>query len=64
MCGVSNGRHYQRQHFSGVLVTFRQLLAAEFASRNCSHTAAVPATEKCVCMCVCVVLYCVDKMNL
>ena len=40
-----NGRHYQRQHLSGVLVTFRQLLAAEFASRNCTYTAAVPATE-------------------
>ena len=39
-----NGRHYQRQHLSGVLVTFQQQLAAEFASRNCSYTAAVPAT--------------------
>jgi hypothetical protein len=41
---VRNGRHYQRQHLSGVLVTFRQQLAAEFASRNCSYTAAA-ATE-------------------
>ena len=40
-----NGRHYQRQHLSSVLVTFRQQLAAEFASRNCSYTAAVAATE-------------------
>ena len=39
-----NGRHYQRQHLSGVLVTFRQQLAAEFASRNCAYTAAGPAT--------------------
>ena len=39
-----NGRHYQRQHVSGVLVTFRQQLAAEFASRNCAYTAAGPAT--------------------
>jgi hypothetical protein len=39
-----NGRHYQRQHLSGVLVTFRQQLAAEFASRNCSYAAAA-ATE-------------------
>ena len=39
-----NGRHYQRQHLSGVLLTFRQQLAAEFASRNCAYTAAVPAT--------------------
>ena len=47
-----------------------QQLAAEFASRNCSYTAAVPATEfyivprtgvfttytssVCVCVCVCV----------
>ena len=29
---------------SGVLVTFRQQLAAEFASRNCAYTAAGPAT--------------------
>ena len=36
---------YPRQHLSGVLVTFRQQLAAEFASRNCSYTAAVPAKE-------------------
>ena len=35
-----NGRYYQRQHLSGVLVTFRQQLAAEFASRNCSYNAA------------------------
>ena len=40
-----NSRHYQRQHLSGVLVTFRQQLTAEFASRNCSYTAAVAATE-------------------
>ena len=39
-----NGRHYQRQHLSGVLLTFRQQLAAEFASRNCAYTAAGPAT--------------------
>ena len=26
------------------LLTFRQQLAAEFASRNCAYTAAVPAT--------------------
>ncbi len=39
-----NGRHYQRKHLSGVLVTFRQQLAAEFASRNCSYAAAA-ATE-------------------
>ena len=39
-----NGRYYQRQHLSGVLLTFRQQLAAEFASRNCAYTAAVPAT--------------------
>ena len=39
------GRRYQRQHLSGVLLTFRQQLAAEFASRNCAYTAAVPATE-------------------
>ena len=49
-----NGRHYQRQHCSGVLITFRQQLAAEFASRNCAYMAAVPATELCVCVCVCV----------
>ena len=35
----------QRQHLSGVLLTFRQMLAAEFASRNWAYTAAVPATE-------------------
>ena len=40
-----NGRHYQRQRLSGVLLTFRQMLAAEFASRNCAYAAAVPATE-------------------
>ena len=40
-----NGRHYKRQHLSGVLVTFRQHLASEFASRNCSVTAAVPASH-------------------
>ena len=40
-----NGRHYQRQHLSGVRVTFRQQLAAEFASRNRSYIAAVAATE-------------------
>ena len=40
-----NGRHYQRQHLSGVLVTFWQKLAAEFASRNCAYTAAVAAME-------------------
>ena len=40
-----NGRHYQRHHISGVLLTFRQQLAAEFASRNCAYTAAVPAKE-------------------
>jgi hypothetical protein len=40
----NHGRHYQRQHLSGVLVTFRQQLAAEFASRNCSYAAAA-ATE-------------------
>ena len=40
-----NDRHSQRQHLSGVLVTFRQQQAAEFASRNCSYTAAVAATE-------------------
>ena len=34
-----NGRHYQRQHLSGVLLTFRQQLAAEFASRNCYYAA-------------------------
>ena len=28
-----------------LLVTFRQQLAAEFATRNCAYTAAVPATE-------------------
>ena len=28
-----------------MLVTFRQQLAAEFASRNCSYTAALAATE-------------------
>ena len=38
-----NGRHYQRQHLSGVLVTFRQQLAAEFASRNCSCDSLVGA---------------------
>ena len=38
-------RPYQRQHLIGVLVTFRQQLAAEFASRNCSYTAVVAATE-------------------
>ena len=27
------------------MLTFRQLLAAEFASRNCTYTAAVLATE-------------------
>ena len=43
--GKSKGRHYQRQHLSGVLLTFRQQLAAEFSSRNCAYTAAVPATE-------------------
>ena len=40
-----NGRHYQRQHLSGVLLTFRQQLAAEFAYRSRACTAAVPATE-------------------
>ena len=34
-----NDRHYQRQHLSGMLVTFRKQLAAEFASRNCTYTA-------------------------
>ena len=47
-CSVSFGQNgksnYQRQHLSGVLVTFRQQLAAEFASRNCAYTAAGPAT--------------------
>ena len=50
VCGVS--RHYQRQHLSGVLVTIRQQLAAEFASRNYSYTAAVPRSSVCVCVCV------------
>ena len=40
-----NGQHYQRQHLSGVLATFRQQLAKEFASRNCAYTAAQPTTE-------------------
>ena len=37
---------------------FRKLLAAEFASRNCAYTAAVPATVcVCVCVCVCMCMY-------
>ena len=34
-----NGRHYQRQHLSGVLVSYLHALNAEFASRNCAATA-------------------------
>ena len=30
------GRHFQRQHLSGVLISYRQQLVAEFAPRNCA----------------------------
>ena len=36
-----NGRHYQRQALSGVLLTYLQQFSAEFASRNCAYTAVV-----------------------
>ena len=48
-CSVSFGQNESCSPLecilSGVLVTFRQQLAAEFASRNCSYTAAATATE-------------------
>ena len=36
-----NGRQYQRQAVSGVLLTYLQQLSAEFASRNFAYTAVV-----------------------
>ena len=36
-----NGRHYQRQTLSGVLLTYLQQLSSEVASRNCAYTVVV-----------------------
>jgi hypothetical protein len=32
-----SGRHYERQHLSGILLKYRHRLAAEFVSRCCAR---------------------------
>ena len=34
---IQSGRHYERQHLSGILLKYRHRLAAEFVSRCCAQ---------------------------
>ena len=43
------GRHFQRQHLSGVLISYHQQLVAEFALRNCAYMGVNGASEHFVC---------------
>ena len=54
-----HGRHFQLQHLSGVLISYRQLLVAEFASRNCACMSVNGAKSVlCVGHCGCLSLRC------